>query len=151
MVLRECCVCQSSIYPDEKTTSCPKCGLTFHAECWEVNFGCAAYGCEQVDVLRPKNSDPAAEQLPPPVEEPIESLPWDFLLLGAATIALLASTLTFGAPSALVILGVAIRTLKTKTVWRPIRFAALVFAVIGLAIGITVSRFWWVREYTSAG
>ena len=50
MVLRECAICQSSIYPAEKTHPCPKCGLVFHAECWQENFGCASYGCDQVQV-----------------------------------------------------------------------------------------------------
>jgi hypothetical protein len=151
MVLRECCVCQSSIYPDEKTTTCPKCGLTFHAECWEVNMGCAAYGCEQVDALKPKTLEQPTEQLPPPVEVPIERLPWDFMLLGAATIAALASTLTFGIPSIIVILACTVRVIRTKRLRAPIRFAAIIVAIVGLAVGVTISRFWWAHGYTLSG
>src|SRR5687768_1261342 len=134
MVLRECCVCQSSIYPDEKTTPCPKCGLTFHAECWEANYGCAAYGCDQVDVLKPRSAEPPPEQLPPPIEQPIEALPWDFLLLGGSTISLLISALTFGVPSLLMVAAVVVRVVKTKNLRQPIRFAALVVAVLGVAV-----------------
>src|SRR5881628_1791839 len=91
LVLRECAICQSSIYPTEQTTACPKCGLVFHAECWQENMGCAAYGCEQVNALAPKEPEKPAENLPAPIVEAIEPLPWSFLLLGAATLALMGS------------------------------------------------------------
>src|SRR5438094_9749118 len=104
MVLRECGICQSSIYPSEQTTVCPKCGLVFHAECWQENMGCAAYGCEQVNALAPKEAEKPVEHLPQPIVEAIEPLPWSFLLLGAATLALMGSALTYGVPSAFIAL-----------------------------------------------
>src|SRR5438874_13468857 len=103
-VLRECAICQSSIYTAEKTTTCPKCGLVFHAECWQENMGCAAYGCEQVNALAPKTEEKPVEHLPQPIVEAIEPLPWSFLLLGAATLALMGSALTYGVPSAFIAL-----------------------------------------------
>src|SRR5215212_1630186 len=115
MVLRECGICQSSIYPSEGTITCPKCGLTFHAECWQENFGCAAYGCEQVDVLKPKEPEKPVEQLPPPVSEPVERLPWNFLLLGSSAIALMVSALTYGIPSAVVAILCAVRIFKVRS------------------------------------
>ena len=74
-VLRECAICQSSIYTAEKTIACPKCGLIFHAECWQENMGCAAYGCEQVNALAPKTEEKPVEHLPQPIVEAIEPLP----------------------------------------------------------------------------
>src|SRR5205085_7977897 len=85
-VLRECAICQSSIYTAEKTTTCPKCGLVFHAECWDENMGCAAYGCEQVNALAPKEEAKPAQALPQPIVDAIEPLPWSFVLLGAAAL-----------------------------------------------------------------
>src|SRR5687768_8887115 len=93
MVLRECGICQSSIFPDESTTICPTCGLTFHAECWKENWGCAAYGCEQVNALKPKDEQPRVEEIfQAPLDQTIERLPWNFVLLGASAIALALST-----------------------------------------------------------
>src|SRR5438874_1759769 len=103
MVLRECGICQSSIYTAEATHTCAKCGLVFHAECWQENLGCASYGCEQVNALAPKpaEAEQSAAPLPQPIVEALEPLPWSFLLLGAATLALMLSALTFGVPSML--------------------------------------------------
>src|SRR4051812_44349091 len=102
MVLRECGICQTSIYTAEETQVCPKWGLVFHAECWKENLGCAAYGCEQVNVLAPKTEEQPAQELPQPIVEAIEPLPWSFVLLGAAALSLMVSALTYGLPSALV-------------------------------------------------
>jgi hypothetical protein len=84
-----------------------------------------------------------------------ERLPWDFVLLGAAAIALLASALTYGVPSLLVGAGIAWRAIKKK-IWRdpkilktrPILAAAAGLVLVGFAVGIVVSTFWWHREYT---
>src|SRR5437667_9930582 len=101
-VLRECAICQSSIYTAEKTIACPKCGLIFHAECWQENMGCAAYGCEQVNALAPKEQAKPVEAMPQPIVAELEPLPWSFLLLGAAALTLLISAITYGLPSALI-------------------------------------------------
>jgi hypothetical protein len=150
MVLRECGICQSSIYPSEQTTVCPKCGLTFHAECWQENMGCAAYGCEQVDVLKPKSAEQALEELPAPIVQPAERLPWDFLLLGAAAIGLMASALAFGVPSLIVAGGVGWRACKRNLIRDPKKFraepilaAAAILAIVGIIAGIGISWFWW--------
>src|SRR5438034_11683013 len=103
-LLRECGICQSPIDTADETTTCPKCGLLFHADCWQENMGCAAYGCEQVNALAPKEAEKPVEHLPQPIVEAIEPLPWSFLLLGAATLALMGSALTYGVPSAFIAL-----------------------------------------------
>jgi hypothetical protein len=145
MVLRECGICQSSIYPNETTHPCPKCGLVFHAECWADNFGCAAYGCEQVNALAPREDPAAAKPLPPPIVDAIEPLPWSFLLLGAATIALMISALTYGVPSLLV------GALSGWRLWKKhhLRDRPLVWAaglsLLGLISGPLISRIWWVH------
>ena len=48
-----CSVCQTIIAADETLTNCTVCGLPYHVECWEGNFGCAAYGCHNVNLLKP--------------------------------------------------------------------------------------------------
>lgn len=47
-----CSICQSFITDGEEIVTCPECDLPFHAECWQENMGCAAYGCPQVNVLK---------------------------------------------------------------------------------------------------
>jgi hypothetical protein len=100
-VRETCSICQFPVGADEERTQCPDCGLPFHAECWEQNFGCSAYGCPQVNVLKPAGP-PAAPAAPVAVraEEPF---PWDYLLLGASGLSVLASLLTLGLPSALLL------------------------------------------------
>ena len=149
IVLRECSICQSSIFPSEKTITCPKCNLIFHSECWESNLGCAAYGCDQVDALKPKSAEPAPEELPPPIEQPLERLPWDFLLLGASTLAMVASTITYGVPSILAAALVGRRMWRTRDFKHPIRVAAAGACIVGIVVGVLVSRFWWFADYTA--
>jgi len=48
-----CSVCGATIAPDELSQSCPSCSLKYHMECWKENYGCAAYGCQQVGCLKP--------------------------------------------------------------------------------------------------
>ncbi|HEY2588541.1 MAG TPA: FHA domain-containing protein [Tepidisphaeraceae bacterium] len=48
-----CGACQSPISMLEPTTTCPDCGVAFHADCWTENRGCSSYGCKQVGILDP--------------------------------------------------------------------------------------------------
>ena len=150
--LRECAICQSSIYPAEDTHPCPKCGLVFHSECWHENYGCASYGCDQVNALAPKVDVPPPVELPPPIDAPVEPLPWDFLLLGGCALAMVASMLSWGMPSLLAAAGVAWRMYR-KHAWRnKVLIAAAVLCVIGIAGGIALSRFWFTHvDYASGG
>ena len=43
-----CAICQTPMQEGEQLTACPQCGVSYHAECWEENGGCAIYGCAQV-------------------------------------------------------------------------------------------------------
>ena len=148
-VLRECGICQSSIFTAEKTTTCPKCGLVFHAECWEENMGCAAYGCEQVNALAPKTEEKPPEAMPQPIVEALEPLPWSFLLLGAAALALLVSALTYGIPSACVALASGWRLAKKRHLHdRPLLYA-VALSIVGVILGVLISQIWWARDYTA--
>jgi len=148
-VLRECGICQSSIYTAEKIQTCPKCGLIFHAECWQENMGCAAYGCDQVNVLAPKEEPkPAETTMQQPIVDAIEPLPWSFLLLGAATLCLLISAITYGLPSAVITLAAGFRLLKKRHFHdRPLLWA-LILAAAGVILGIIISPMWYARDYT---
>jgi hypothetical protein len=148
MVLRECAICQSSIYPTEETTACPACQLVYHTECWQQNFGCASYGCTQVNALAPKPAEPEPEPalLPPPDDGTGETLPWSFLLLGAATISLLLSALTYGLPSLLTAVAIGWRLHKRRDWSDRVLIGAAALAVVGVVAGIILSRFWW-RAY----
>lgn len=55
-----CGICQSAISLFEETTDCPSCGLRFHTDCWHENYGCSAYGCDQVNALKPPDERPVA-------------------------------------------------------------------------------------------
>ena len=152
-VLRECAICQSSIYPSEETHPCPKCGLVFHAECWQENFGCASYGCDQVSVLAPTIDIPGAAaahvELPPPVDAPVEPLPWDYLLLGAAALAMMASMLSYGMPSLLAIGGVAWRMHRRRGWRNGTLIAAATLCLVGIVGGVALSRFWFTHDYSA--
>ena len=41
-----CSICQTAVIAGEQVVSCPHCALPFHAECWNENQGCSAYGCK---------------------------------------------------------------------------------------------------------
>jgi hypothetical protein len=153
MVLRECAICQTSIYPAEHTHQCASCGLVFHAECWQENFGCASYGCVQVNALAPKVNVPPSTEMPLPADEPVEPLPWDFLLLGASALALALSALCYGIPSALAGALVGWRLAKTRKFRDPILITAAVVCVAGVVGGLLVSRFWFHvhDDYTPGG
>jgi hypothetical protein len=107
-----CSICQFPVGMDEKRTQCPDCGLPFHAECWEENFGCSAYGCPQVNALKPAAPQQGVAGSPVPskgalapqgVVPPSEPFPWDYLLLAASGLGALGSLFAFGLPSAVML------------------------------------------------
>jgi len=103
-----------------------------------------------VNALAPKVDIPAAVPLPPPIDEPIEPLPWDFLLLGAAALAMAASALCYGLPSLLAAGGVGWRMHRKGAYRHKILIAAAVLCLIGIVGGFVVSRFWFTQvDYTA--
>ncbi|MEO6435730.1 MAG: hypothetical protein ABIP55_08200 [Tepidisphaeraceae bacterium] len=153
-VLRECAICQTAVYPAEATTPCPKCGLVYHAECWQHNLGCASYGCDQVNALAPKlpavipstSSGQDAPLLAPPADLPVERIPWSFVLLGAAAVSVALSALCFGIPSLATVLVIAARMHRKRSYRDRVLIAAAALAIVGVVAGIILSRFWWRQE-----
>lgn len=147
-----CGACQSPIGANEATTSCPECGVSFHANCWVENRGCSSYGCKQVGILDPAGpagSKPAASAMTAPpmnAEIPLENprqVQWSFVLLPLSGLAGLTSLFAFGVPSLVLLIGLVFYRLR-----RPVRsqwvFAvAEVFSAIAGVAGSALSTYWW--------
>jgi hypothetical protein len=43
-----CAICQTEIGPRDQRMHCPECNVSYHADCWNDNGGCAIYGCAAV-------------------------------------------------------------------------------------------------------
>jgi hypothetical protein len=160
-----CGVCQSAISVFEEQTSCPTCGLVFHADCWTENYGCSAYGCPQVNALAPpaehnhsKNGS-AHGAAPEPdsnnahahhpgannseIDEPAR-FPWEFLLLAGSVFSALVGALTFGLPSLAVAGGTVTYMARTRgngNAHRGIIILSAGLALLGVIAGVPVSWF----------
>jgi|GEM_PF-4886660 len=111
-----CTVCQSMVMESEAHQHCESCGTHYHEECWQENFGCASYGCSEVDVLRPADESiddveaglidaPAEKQSAKPEKRRDDSVPWEKVALSGSFFAMVCSLFTMGVPSGLVLLG----------------------------------------------
>lgn len=58
-----CAICQTSLGDDSQKVKCPSCAALYHAQCWDYNGGCAAYGCER----SPQRPEKAAQGNTQPV------------------------------------------------------------------------------------
>jgi hypothetical protein len=101
-----CGVCQSAISMFEEKTGCPACGLAFHAECWQENYGCSAYGCSQVNALLPEgaaNAIPGTPGLPAAGSDDRAAPPFplEYLLLAGSVFGALLGAVSFGVPALL--------------------------------------------------
>lgn len=147
-----CGACQSPIGPNEQATSCPECGVSFHANCWTENRGCSSYGCKQVGILEP--AGPGGKQVPHaiPAESPQADLPagsprqvqWSYFLLPISGLAGLAGLFAFGAPSLLLSIGLSLyltRRTSVRTAW--VFAVAEVFSAVAAAAGSAFSTYWW--------
>jgi hypothetical protein len=152
-IMRECAVCQSAIRAGEETQACPSCGLSFHSECWQENWGCSAYGCNQVNALKPADAKEPESQSAAEAEELMNELvagspfPWDYLILGFSAVAMIFSALTFGVPSMFALLAVITRFNFRDRIKSEMNVALLAISTAACAIGIIggffVSNFWW--------
>jgi FHA domain len=150
-----CGVCQSSIATFEESTTCPSCGLSFHAECWNENYGCSAYGCSQVNVLAPAQ-EPAHGGAGPQADEMAAAetmdeagpdgrsgqVPWEFVLLAASVFSALLGAITFGVPSLIVVAGSLAFVARNRRKGGGRNGVVLVSAglgVLGLVGGVAVS------------
>jgi hypothetical protein len=157
-----CSICQTDILPEEDRTVCPSCELTFHAQCWQENYGCSAYGCDQVNVLAPP--PPAADQPQNPTlaaataataetdteydahaapDEARPAFPWESVLLALSFVAMALGALAYGIPSAVVLVAALILLLTGKAERRGVVVLAILIALIGVAAGYATSMFWW--------
>jgi hypothetical protein len=150
----KCGVCQSNILPLESNTICPSCGLHFHEECWQENYGCSAYGCSQVNILKPPEVE-AQEQAAAEAEaaaaiadeEPPPRTPWEFILLGVSAVAVIISAVSFGGASLLTFLasiGLFFRSRGDPRRKSGALFGAVALSVVGIAAGAGVSYFLFV-------
>lgn len=110
-----CSICQTAIQPGEPAAPCNSCGLPFHVECWTANFGCATYGCKNVNILKPGPDiaigqaaiagaelqpwQTQTQQQPAAAGLSKQDIPWDYILLAAAAVAGLLSCVMCGVPS----------------------------------------------------
>jgi hypothetical protein len=143
----KCGVCHSPILPTEARTTCPNCKLVFHEECWQENYGCSAYGCTQVNVLKPTETEtaeaPSAEAViaaDPDLAPP--KTPWAYMLLGVSALGVVASAVSFGGASALMLLISLVYLLRTRN--DPDRktapvVGAILLNIAGIAGGAVVS------------
>jgi hypothetical protein len=148
-----CSICQATIQRGEEQTRCPSCHLTFHAQCWEENYGCSAYGCDQVNVLAPPPSEsPTETGAPTAVDEdltPEELLakkhpfPWDVVLLALSFVCLGLSALLFGAPSAILLIAAVAYLLRGHPQRKILVVFAVVIGLAGIAAGYATSMLWW--------
>lgn len=150
-----CGVCQWQVEKGERGHKCPACGLDFHIDCWRENQGCSAYGCSQVNSLAPKVERPAA---PLAISHPISSVSviatdvpaptvaWAHAILALSVVSALLGLLSFGLPCVLIGLAAIGRMILVRDAKRMILTAALLIAVVGMAAGYMISRFWWLNE-----
>jgi hypothetical protein len=145
-----CSICQWEITADSSQTRCPACGLTFHAECWEANLGCSAYGCAQVGALAPPEPEPAFDEeigAPPgaePADETSDDVSWDKPLLTASLATSLLGIVGFGIPAAALVAIAAVYLRRNRhTANVPVVAASLMIGAVGVVAGIFVSGYWW--------
>jgi hypothetical protein len=148
-----CSICQADIQVGEEQTQCPSCHLTFHAQCWEENYGCSAYGCDQVNILAPPPSEAPADNGAPPAVDPNltpEALlatehpfPWDIVLLALSFVALGLSAISFGAPSVILLLAALIYLVRGKAQRKVLVVCAVLIGLAGIAAGYATSMLMW--------
>jgi hypothetical protein len=160
---RDCGVCRSPILLGDATKTCSSCSQTYHAECWNENRGCAAYGCPEVGSLDPapvavalRAPSPASfpEQLvaakteiaapqaePDPIDPPEEekAFPWDFALLGMSVLGFVIGTFTFGLSALLVGIGAVIYAIRRKDGNHRLATLSAVICLVGVALGVFTS------------
>jgi hypothetical protein len=151
-----CAICQTVVDDAEEKTTCPSCGLEFHANCWRENYGCSAYGCDQVNVLAPPeererieaaNAAVAGEVTPFAVPdadvEPEPTFPWESVLLSLSFVGMFLSALGFGIPSAVMLLASLTFLVIRRAHRKSLVVVAILVSVAGSIAGYGMSMFWW--------
>jgi hypothetical protein len=141
-----CSICQTPISVGEERTSCPSCHLTFHAQCWQENYGCSAYGCDQVNVLAPadqKTDEDAAATSDRGATAGGHSFPWEPVMLALSFVATALGALAFGIPSAVMFVAVVLFLLVRKPPRKGLVAVAVLVALLGTAAGYATSMYYW--------
>ncbi len=149
-----CAVCQCSLLPDDDRTLCPECGLPHHTDCWNENFGCSAYGCSQVNALKPgPDIQIGSGMLDAPIQRPAPSpvsdsftnettALWEFAILVASVVCFLLGVVTYGVPSMIAWAGVVVFVVRRqgRVNWQILIPAGLI-SLLGIVIGVMSSRY----------
>ncbi len=148
-----CAVCQCSLLPDDERTFCPSCGLPHHTDCWKENFGCSAYGCSQVNALKPgPDIQIGSGMLDAPIQRPAPSpisasftnettALWEFAILVASVVCFLLGVVTYGVPSMIAWAAVVVFVVRRqgRVNWQILIPAGLI-SLLGIVIGVMSSR-----------
>ena len=144
-----CSICQWKIEPSDEQHTCPSCGLVVHADCWNDNRGCSAYGCPQVNALdKPEEVSAAMEEIghPPMRVAPQHKFPWEFSLVAGSVVASFLGVLLFGALPLITLLASGKYLLRHgRKANTTAVFAAMGISLVGLMVGVVVSCFWWLN------
>jgi hypothetical protein len=168
---RDCGICRSPILPGDSTRTCASCSQTYHAECWNENRGCAAYGCPEVGSLdlpvavavgtpspmsfpeqmvaaktavSPPDVAAPLEDQPAPIEIPEEkSFPWEYALLGGSVLGTVIGAITFGVPALFVGIASVIYAMRQKNGRNRLATLSAVICLIGVACGVITSSFFF--------
>jgi hypothetical protein len=147
-----CSICQTPIQAEDPSINCNQCQLPFHSECWEENLGCSAYGCSNVNTLRtgpdirvslsPSSGAAAVADSHTPTAN--DAIPWEYLLLAAATLGTLLGLLCFGVLAVLIGVVSLVYFVATGRE-RPsaVLAGAIALSVIGFILGVFVSASFW--------
>lgn len=155
--IETCSICQTVLQPGEASTSCTACGLPFHADCWQANFGCATYGCKNVNVLKPgpdiainqvalsqanvpPSGPPPWQSAPAPAKPSKPDIPWEYILLAVSAVAGLLSCVACGLPPLFVALAAALYANNNpQTANMPVLAAVWIVSAITFFLGIMAS------------
>ncbi len=146
-----CAVCQCSLLPVDDRILCPECGLPHHTDCWNENFGCSAYGCSQVNALKPGpdiqiGSGMLDASIQRPASSPVsafftEIALWEFAILVASVVCFLLGVVTYGVPSMIAWAAVVVFVVKRQgRVNLQILIPAGLISLLGIVIGVMSSR-----------
>jgi hypothetical protein len=152
---RDCSICQSPIIPGDAIHRCASCSQTYHAECWNENHGCAAYGCPEVGSLDPappavaigdsssslEAAVAARTEIPSPSLEESPAFPWDFALLGGSVLGTIVGAFSFGLPALLVGIASAVYAMRQRQGRYGLATISVVICLFGVACGIITSSF----------
>jgi pSer/pThr/pTyr-binding forkhead associated (FHA) protein len=144
----DCSICLSKVTSEDEQHACESCGAVYHVECWTDNCGCAAYGCKQVNVFANDHhatgsAAPGAEEVElEDLSEPSNKVPWDAVLVGAATVGTILGLFCFGGTALLVVMFATGYLLRRRTKWV---WGALLLALAGFVAGVVVSGLWWLN------